>query len=555
MSNGGSRAIGLDFGTSTTLIAERRKAGPATIVPIGKATADMPSVAAYDRGQLVTGEDADVMPADHVIRSVKQHITEGRETLLVKIDGESHEIKVADVVRGIISEAAARATTQGTKLARATDLRLGCPAMWTGTERRTLLQIAADAGLSVTAPQLIDEPIAAGISWVWNRFLRRKDHVDGPVLVFDYGGGTLDIAVLDVYFANTEPEITVLSALGVGQAGDLLDAAILADLEADWKERGARIDDLDHPALARALALRAARTAKTALSTRRDVKITVGHPYSQLPSIGYSRERLESLFEPQLAGALDLTWAALRAARLRQEGGADPRKLVRLTGDALAGDIKYVLLAGGMSQIPVVQRRLQEMFPKAEVETDLSLDSPAESVAAGLAFTSAYERLNLHRPGFDFVLEWSNRTGPKHQHTLYQAHTPLYTAYQVLSGHGHLGLPMDTRNLPCRGNAHGRIKVVALDGTQMPLLIDTKRADDIPVTFSDRVPLVVKLYVDGRLLIREGNGNERMLRVEQWPILQSGTAKPLVLSHVRDTSHPDDPIAVHAADWRDPRNK
>ena len=555
MSSGGSRAIGLDFGTSTTLIAERRKAGPATVVPIGKATADMPSVAAYDGQRLLTGEDADVMPADQVIRSVKNQISAGRDTMLVKARGELAEVRVADVVREILAQAAARASERGTKLARASELRLGCPAMWTGMERRTLLEIAADAGLSVAAPQLIDEPIAAGISWVWNRFLRRKDHVDGKVLVFDYGGGTLDIAVLEVYFANSEPEITVLSALGVGQAGDALDEAILADVEEEWERHSVRIDDLDQAALARALALRAARAAKTALSTRRDTKITVGRPFTQLPTVGYSRERLESLFEPRLAAALDLTWAAIRAARLRQEGSVSPRDLVRLTGDHLAADINYVLLAGGMSQIPLVQRRLQELFPEAEVEADLSLDSPAESVAAGLAFTSAYERLNLHRPGFDFVLQWSNGSHVSDQHTLYSAHTPLYTASQVLTGQSHLGLPMDTRGLPVGGKARGRIKVIALDGTPMPLLIDKERFDDIPVTFSEREPLVLKLYVDGRFLIREGNGNERVLRVEQWPILHSGTVQPLVLSHVRDTDRAESPVAVSASTWRDPENK
>lgn len=555
MSTGGSQAIGLDFGTSTTLIAARGKSGPATVVPLGRATAHLPSVAAYDGPRLLIGEDADVMPADQVIRSVKSHITAGRDRIEVKVDGETREVPVADVVRALLTEAAARTASHGTKLAKATDLRLGCPAMWTGAQRATLLRIAADAGLSVAAPQLIDEPIAAGISWVWNRFLRRKDRVDGKALVFDYGGGTLDIAVLDVYFANAEPEITVLSALGVDQAGDALDLKILEDIEEEWGSEDVRIEDLDQPALARALALRAARAAKTALSHDLDIKITVGRPFTRLPSVAYSRERLEALFAPQLNTALELTLAAVRAARLRLPGSASPQALRRLTADELAGDIDYVLLAGGMSQIPLVQERLQQQFPKAEVEFDHSLDSPAESVVSGLAFTSAYERLNLHRPGFDFVLAWDDQRRKGNSQTLYQAHTPLYSAHEVIAGGFNLGPRMDTQSLPVCGTARGRIKVVALDGTPMPLRIDQRRVDDIPVSFSDRTPLVVKLYVDGRLLIREGNGRERVLRVEQWPVLHSGSAQPLVLSSVPDDDRPTDPMAVNAASWRDQRNK
>ena len=464
-------------------------------------------------------------------------------------------LSVSDAVTAILTEAAERANERGTSLQGEADLRMGCPAMWTGVERTMLRQIAANTGLTVAAPELIDEPIAAGISWVWNRYLRRNDRVDGRTLVFDYGGGTLDIAVIDVAFQDADPEITVLSALGVGAAGDALDEAILADVTSQWSEQGIRLEELQRPELAKALALRAARKAKVALSNHADSTISLGPGFDGVPPIKFSRERLETLFAPQLRDAIGLTWAAVRAAKLRESRGQSREMLLRLGEDELAKGIDYVLIAGGMAQIPIVQRRLQEAFPNAQVEADLSLGSPDESVAAGLAFTSAYERLNLHRPGFDFVLEWKDKTGTDRRSTIYSAHTPLYGSAQVLRGETDLGLRLDTDQLGLEGARKAKLKVVALDGTCMPLRIDGRIVPDFDVSFDRRQPLIMKLYVDGRLLIRSGDQREWQMRVEQWPVLRGAGSRELVLRDVRTEAISTDPMAYNASNWRHPNNK
>ena len=67
-----------------------------------------------------------------------------------------------------------------------------------------------------------------------------------------------------------------------------------------------------------------------------------------------------------------------------------------------------MVLAGGMSRIPAVARRLAELLPKAELHRRVGDFHADEVVVAGLADTVGYDRISLHRPSFDFVLEWDH---------------------------------------------------------------------------------------------------------------------------------------------------
>ena len=95
-----------------------------------------------------------------------------------------------------------------------------------------MLGLAETAGFSVGPSTLIDEPIAAGLSWIGRRTQQREYFDEERVLVFDMGGGTLDVAVLDVTTGPLrDPEIYVLASDGLNEAGDVLDGMIVADLE------------------------------------------------------------------------------------------------------------------------------------------------------------------------------------------------------------------------------------------------------------------------------------------------------------------------------------
>ena len=84
----------------------------------------------------------------------------------------------------------------------------------------------------------------------------------------------------------------------------------------------------------------------------------------------------------------------------------------------------------------------------------------------------------------------------------------------------------------------------------MPLLIDGLRMPSLKVAFNSTNPISLKLYVDGRLLIRGGDGRQRMLRVEQWPILRGANAHPLQLTEITEEHGSFSPLVEHSRSWR-----
>lgn len=506
--------IGIDFGTSTTLVALREGASAADLLPIGEVTPEMPSVAGYSpRGRLLTGERADRLPAARAIRSVKRQISARKGTVWVRRGDERVEVSVADVIGTLLRETGERAARRGVDLEAVGTLRLGCPAQWDAGQRRVLRQIAAESGIGNASPELVDEPVAAGVGWIVDRQAGGRP-VEGRVLVFDYGGGTLDVAVLDVRPVDGRPAISVLSTVGVHRAGDALDAAIVADLAEDWRRGGFDLASAPRPEAAQAMAERAARQAKVRLSTAETTPVRVGEDDWWLPEVTYTRSRLDERFTPQLDEAVRLVEAALQAADLRSPAGG-------------AEGIGTVLVAGGMSQVPLVRRRLAELFPGADVVTDPSVASPAHSVAHGLSFSPEFDGLSLHRPGFDVILEWTDASGESRRHTLYQAHTPLYDWQQVVAGHRRLGFDVSTRDVLVRAQGQAAVRIVGLDGVDVPLLIGRHEQESLPVTVTPQRPMEMTLSLDGHLRLRGSDGREQVLRVHRWPAFRAGSPRAL----------------------------
>jgi actin-like ATPase involved in cell morphogenesis len=519
-------AVGVDFGTSTTFVAVR-DGGPAAVLPLGETAPELANVAGFSaRGRLLTGERADRLPAARTIRSVKRQISARKDTVWVRRGDRRVEVPVADVIGTLLRETGERAARRGVDLEAVAALRLGCPAQWDATQRRTLRSIAAAAGLGAASPELVDEPVAAGVAWVSARSAAGRP-VEGRVLVVDYGGGTLDVAVLDVRRVDGRPAVSVLSAVGVHRAGDALDAAIVADLADDWRRAGFDLAAAPQPEVVQALADRAARQAKVRLSTAESVPVRVGEDDWWLPEVEYSRARLEERFAPQLDEAMRVVAAALRAAGLRE----DPAPEVA---------VDTVLVAGGMSQVPAVRRRLAEAFPAAEVTRDPAVSSPAHSVAHGLATAPDSDGLDLHRPGFDVVLEWADESGAAHRHTLYQAHTPLYEWQQVASGRRRLGFETTTRDVPVRAHGPAAVRLVGLDGADVPLRVGGFDRDALAVTVTPQRPMELSLSLDGRLRLLGSDGREQVLRVGRWPAFRPGAPRMLEMELLSADLEPPD---------------
>jgi molecular chaperone DnaK (HSP70) len=542
-------AVGVDFGTSTSLVAERAGRRPVEIAPLGRTTRWFPSLAGYRGETLLIGEDADDLPGNQTIRSIKRAITENLDVVSVAASGGQREVSADEVIVALLSEISRRAEAAGHPLTSERELRLGCPAMWDGSQRKRLLGLAEKAYLPVDNSTLVDEPIAAGVAWVTHRFLAYGERPEGRLLVFDMGGGTLDIAVLDVV-GGERPEISVLSAVGAPHAGDSLDQAVAAELTDEFARCGFDLQNLAHPALAQALVLRAARDAKVRLSQVREHRVVLPAHLGRSPVLSYSREQLEEAFRQQMDQAEWLVWAALRAARLTEHGDQQsPEELRKMSPAELGDDVDYVLLAGGMSRIPYVERRIGALFPNAQVFDNAGVAAD-EAIVAGLADTAGYDRLNLHRPGFDFVLEWEEG-GRRHQSPLYEAYTPFYEPWEAMSGRFNLGYERRGRDFPGPRSGTGVIRVLSTSGEHLGLVFEGEAKQGLQMTFGSQ-EMLFKIYCNGRILIRDGRGMDLHMRVDRWPVIRGRDHAQLVLKRAEGAPPPPAGAWYLEKEWAPP---
>jgi molecular chaperone DnaK len=498
--------VGVDFGTATTLVARGTGPGASMVVPLGLSTSWLPSVARLDGADVVVGEDAEAASPEQVIRSVKRAITQRRETVVV---GGADDVDADRVITAVLRAVVERSAQAGLTLnRRGAQVRLGCPAMWDGAQRRRLLTLADAAGLPITDGSLVDEPVAAGLAWLSHRFLGFGERPTGRLLVVDMGGGTLDIAVLTVH-GGPVPEVTVEASLGLATAGDMLDAAMARDLADVMVDHGIDPERHPQPELAWALLERAARETKVRLSTVTEHPVVLPRILGYPNVIRYLREDLEEAFASQLDGAENLTVAALRAARGAR--GLDAVSLRGVSRADLAADVDYVLLVGGMSRIPAVAARFAGFLPRARHYADAGV-VPEEAVVAGLA-GAGHERISLNRPGFDLVVDWDRG---RRRVPVYEAYTPLFEPWQLYSGYSDLRYErrLAAPDVPTSGE--GVLRAVAVGGVAVPLTLDGRAQPGIPVRFSP-AGIVVQVSGDGRLVLADGEEQATTVRVERWP--------------------------------------
>ena len=483
-------AVGLDFGTSTTLVASHR-----SVVPIGASQAWMPSLSGYtEDGLLVVGEEAQHLPVGRVIRSIKRSITQPRAYVSVDLPTGVRGVRTDDLVTALLREAVRRASAAGQDLSAKGQLRLGCPAMWDGAQRRRLVAAARDAGLPVTLASLVDEPVAAGIAW-----LAHAGDLAGPrrVLVFDMGGGTLDIAVLDV----EGRDVSVLAALGTAEAGDALDEAISGDLDFELGAQGIDVDSLAQPEVAREMLVDAARTIKVRLSTEEEDVVVLPADVFGRNEVWYTREQLNRVFAPTMDQAEMYVSAALRAAQLAEPGAGTAYDLARTPIDELVDRVDVVVLSGGMTQVPYVEERLRAFFtPETTIEFAAA---PAENaVAIGLAHAAGFGRINRYRPAFDIVVEWDRG---REQRTVYEAFTPLVQPRQIVDGDGDLRLVRTGTDLALPSKGKGKLRLVSYSDERVSATLGDRRLDGFPVLL-DEQKFEFSIFPDGRLRLVDGGG-------------------------------------------------
>lgn len=507
-----NRSVGVDFGTTTSLVAEGVAGRQPRVFPIGRTTSYLPSLVGLDAlGTMRVGDDAADLASRRVRRSIKRCITRNQHTIDLP-DGTTFDAD--DGISALLADLALKARSGGVELTEDTT-RLGCPAMWTGEQRMRLLDLAEQAGLPVSDHTLIDEPVAAGVAWV-NRQAQLSGGsrtVAGKLLVFDMGGGTLDVALLDVH---AEPgavaEISVLSSWGIDEAGDALDDAIARDLESSLAHSGVDVEDLR---LRGDLVLDAARAAKMRLSTTLETPVAVRLPGVEIPQVAYTREQLDVAFDDQLRRAERLVWAVLRGARVTHEEVQSPSDIRAIGAGDLVRDVDFVLLAGGMARIPAIARMIERIFPGVDLHVDQ--ESADEAIVSGLGETVAYDRINLHRPPLDFVLEFDGG-GMRRRVPVYDAYSPFYPPHFAAT---RTVLYHEWRaargTLPSRGTA--QLCIYTPVGDLIPLRLDGEDGGVIQVPLGHAEPSV-RIYPNGRVQIVDGRRAVTEFLVPRWPVIR-----------------------------------
>jgi len=338
--------IGIDLGTTNSLIAVFGEDGPA-LIPNALDDVLTPSVVGVDdAGEIVVGRAARerlLTHPDKTVASFKRFMGSARETILGRHRLRPEELS-ALVLRALKADAEAQIGTP------VTEAVISVPAYFNDLQRKATLDAGRLAGLKVE--RLVNEPTAAALAY------GLYEMKEGKFLVFDLGGGTFDVSILDKY----EGVMEVRATAGDTQLGGDDFTQVIERLLADAHE-------FHVPALAPSATARLRRTAEA-------LKLTLTSadaPYEL------------ALDDATLSGKLDRqTFEDASAALLRRLRAPVERAIA----DALLkpDDLDTVVMVGGATRMPIVRSLVARLFgrlPLVHIDPDRTVALGA-AVQAGL---------------------------------------------------------------------------------------------------------------------------------------------------------------------------
>ena len=347
-----AKAVGIDLGTTNSVVSVL-EAGEPVVIPNAEGQRTTPSVVGFSKtGEVLVGEVAKrqaITNPDRTIRSVKRHIGTGWK---IDIDGKDYTPQ----------EISARILM---KLKRDAEAYLGdtvnqavitVPAYFDDAQRTATQEAGQIAGLEVL--RIINEPTAAALAYGLD-----KDEAEQTVLVFDLGGGTFDVSVLEI----ADGVFEVKSTSGDTKlGGDDWDAKIIEWLVKSFKDTEGV--DLSQDKMAVQRLQEAAEKAKIELSSVQETQIN-------LPFITATAEGPKHL-------DLSLTRAKFNelTADLVERCAGPFEKAIKDAG-LTTGGVNHVVMVGGSTRIPAVQDLVQKLTGK---EPNKSVN-PDEVVAVGAA--------------------------------------------------------------------------------------------------------------------------------------------------------------------------
>ncbi|MEE4355213.1 MAG: Hsp70 family protein [Desulfococcaceae bacterium] len=345
------RIFGIDLGTTYSSIACVDEYGKPIVIPNAENQRVTPSVVFFDGDNIVVGdvakESSKLYPND-VVSFIKRSM--GEPNYLFEHNGKNYRPEEISgfIIRKIVQDAELNLGISGTK-----DVVITCPAYFGINEREATRRAGEIAGYNVR--QIINEPTAAAIA-----FGSMEAEEEQVVLVYDLGGGTFDITMIDI---KPNASIEVICTGGDHNLGGKdWDDRIVAYLVQEFqKTTGSKEDILEDPDTCQDLQL-SAEKAKKILTQRDQTPVLVTHAGERV-KITLERKAFEIITQDLLERTISLTHEMLEEAGKKGYEYFDE-----------------IILVGGSTRMPQVSDRIQNEFSMSPKIFD-----PDESVAKGAA--------------------------------------------------------------------------------------------------------------------------------------------------------------------------
>jgi molecular chaperone DnaK len=379
-----SKIIGIDLGTTNSCVAVIENGIP-KVIENSEGARTTPSIVAYTSDEILVGASAkrqSVTNPKNTIYASKRLI--GRK---FKEDAVQKDIDLMPYEIMEASNGDAWIRAQGKELAppqisaevlrkmkktaedylghEVTQAVITVPAYFNDSQRQATKDAGQIAGLEVL--RIINEPTAAALSYG----VDKSSKADRKIAVYDLGGGTFDVSIIEIADVDGDKQIEVLSTNGdTFLGGEDFDQRIMDFLVDEFKKENAI--DLKQDVLALQRLKEAAEKAKIELSSAASTSVNL--PYITADATGpkhmnvtISRSKLESLVEELI------------------QRSVAPCKTAMKDAGVSASDIDEVILVGGMTRMPKVVETVEKLFGKAP-RKDVN---PDEAVAAGAAIQGA----------------------------------------------------------------------------------------------------------------------------------------------------------------------
>ena len=355
MNNMSTPVIGIDLGTTNSCVATL-EGGQAVVIANSEGSRTTPSVVAFTKdGERLVGVTAKRQAVTNSARTILSVKREMGTDWTQKIDKKNYTPQ--EVSAFILQKLKADAEAYlGQEVKQAV---ITCPAYFSDAQRKATQDAGRIAGLEVL--RIINEPTAAALAYGVD-----KDD-DQTILVFDLGGGTFDVSILEIYQVDGQPQIEVKATSGDNRlGGDDFDAVVVDWILAEFKKSSGI--DLSKDLQAMSRLREAAEKAKIELSGTNTSQINLpfitmvdGQP--EHLDLSLSRAKFEDLISELVERTMSPTRQAMKDSGLGK-GGVDK-----------------VLLVGGSTRVPAVQEAIEKEVGKAPFKGI----NPDEAVAVGAA--------------------------------------------------------------------------------------------------------------------------------------------------------------------------